>query len=137
MGKSKTYRRKNSRKVRKSRKMKGGGCGCSGITPMTGGFGPASFSSSSLSPQYYYSQNDYSNDPNNPSAMISTRNMTGGKKSRKNRQFKKKFRGGSYDAISAFGTTTGAMNLLTLPGNSGVSSAPYDQPTGQIKTTLV
>jgi hypothetical protein len=137
MKKTKTLNKKYGRR-NKSRKMKGGGCGCAGVVSMKGGFGPASFSSSTLSPNYYNPLNDYSSDPNNPSTIVSTRNMSGGKKQTKRTKCKKcgKMMRGGFDAVSSFGTTKGAWDLLQS-NKTPVSSAPYDQPTGGIRNTLV
>lgn len=130
--KKSTRRCRNSKRMRKSRKMTGGGCGCSGALPMMGGSGPS---------QYYYPLNDYASDPNNASALISTRNMAnmvGGKRRKKKcKKCGKMLGGSSFDAVSMFGTTTGAMNTLNLANSSYVNPAPYDQPTGQVRTTLV
>lgn len=127
-----TRRRRNSKRMRKSRKMMGGGCGCSAVKPMMGGSGPS---------QYFYPLNTYENDPNNVSALTSTRNMAnmvGGKRRRKKcKKCGKMLGGGSLDVLSSFGTTTGAMSTLSLANNSHVNPAPYDQAVAQMKTTLV
>lgn len=80
---SKKTKKNNSRnnKTRNYKKMRKGGCGCSNdIGVIKGGYGPSNFSS--LPQSHYYS---YSNNPNAVSFPMSSRNMNGGKKTKKMR----------------------------------------------------
>lgn len=142
---SRSKKRKMNKSIRKRnpiffhRKIRGGA-----------DFGPASWNSSMSNPYTTYSQNDYVNDPSNPSiGNLSARNISGGRLRRLRRLkimrgTKRKdqikvlksnsisLKGGDLTPIShmpaySFGTFSGvpSSNILvnsTLP----LSSAPYD-----------
>lgn len=113
-------------------------------------FGPASWNSSMSNPYTMYSQNDYVNDPSNPSiGNVSARNISGGRKNKKTTQ---RLRGikrlrksnnirlqggngspfGTGSPISnmpgfSFGTTSGVTSANILVNSSlPLSSVPYD-----------
>ena len=142
MGKRQTNRRRYSRRnrMRRTMRMTGGSCGCSGALHMKGGYGAASYSAGSLPPSSHYSLNNYNNDPSSSTSLISSRtlpNMIGGKRRRKTcGKCGKLMRGGSFDGVSSFGTTSGAWDLLHSLGGK-VSPAPYDQPSVKNMNTLV
>lgn len=133
MAKSKRIRsvkktRKNINK-RKSYKQKGGECPCQNKT-LFGGSAPATFNAL---PSEMYKPANHANSPLNPSSIIASRNLTGGRKSRKNKRSrgrKGKLTGGGFDAISSFGSIQGAYNINNsaklLPN---INPAAYDQPT--------
>jgi hypothetical protein len=72
-------KRNNKKTIKKNktiiRKFNGGSCGCK--KPFfKGGYGAASFSSfEELPKETYYLPNNYQNDPNNPSVVVSSRNV--------------------------------------------------------------
>lgn len=142
MKKVKTNKRRivrNKKHMRKSQKVMRGGCACGSAVHMTGGFGPASYSAGSLPSTSYYSLNNYANDPNNSSTMMSSRNlpnMVGGKRQKKCKKCGKMYRGGSFNGVSSFGTTSGGIDLLSRSNNM-VNPAPYDQPAARIINNLV
>jgi len=129
------HKKKHTRKNRKgTRKIKGGGCGCGNSIFKGGNINPASFDGN-LPIRYYYGQNDYQNDPSDPIAVQSARNLTtiikGGKRV-------KKMRGGdtllgsaySNNPFMTFGTMDGARNSVNvLYGNSSINPSVYSQPT--------
>jgi len=114
---------------RKSYKQRGGECSCQNKT-LFGGSAPVTFNAL---PSEMYKPANYENSPLNPSSLIASRNLTGGKKSRKNKRSrgrKSKMTGGTFDAISSFGSIQGAYNINNsaklLPN---INPAAYDQPT--------
>ena len=141
MGKRQTNRKRYSRrnKVRRTRRMTGGSCGCSGGMNMTGGSGAASYSAGSVPSSSYYPLNNYTNDPT--SSLISSRNlpnMVGGKKRRRKcRNCGRIMRGGGvFDGVSSFGAITGSLDLLqSLEGK--VNPASYYQPVSKNMNVLV
>lgn len=141
MGKTQTNRKRHSRrnKMRRTRRMTGGSCGCSDAVNMNGGSGSASYSAGSVPSSSYYPLNNYNDDPT--SSLISSRNlpnMIGGKRRRKKcGKCGRLMRGGSlFDGISSFGTTTGTWSLLNSLGDK-VNPAVYYQPAGKNMNTLV
>ena len=88
--------------------------------------------------QYYYDVNNYANDPNDPSVVMSTRNapnMLGGKRRRKSR----KMRGGKMDLllgngqynnpVTSFGNIDGAlMGKNLFSGQSIQDGSVTNQP---------
>ena len=133
MAKSKLTRStKNTRKninKRKSHKQKGGACPCQN-KPLFGGSAPVTFNAL---PSEMYKPANYENAPLNPSSLIASRNLAGGRKSRKSKRSrgrKGKMTGGAFDAISSFGSIQGAYNINNsarlLPN---INPAAYDQPT--------
>ena len=133
---------------RKSRRFRGGGCGCDNSKSMWGGsnnLGPSP-GLDQLPIRSYYDLNSYVNDPTAPSAIQSTRiqpNMMSGGRHRRHKSYRRKsgkrlMRGGGFldnysllgtDAISGFGTIPGIFNSNDLlHGNFGSNPNPAVQP---------
>ena len=151
--KTKSIKTKRIKRRNKTRKQKGGGCGCSGKLPIYGGNcavpqlvsggkckkcnaffsggGNANLDYGFNNPNYVIPQNNFMNDPNNPGIMTSGRLTIGGKKSR--RRLSKK-RGGfvftslvPMNGVTAFGDSTGVWTMKNLlSGNVNNNSyQPY------------
>jgi hypothetical protein len=146
-----TSTKRSHNKRTRSRTRSYGGCGCSNATqPSKGGaffqaggnINPPSFTND-VPIRYFYGQNDYMNDPNDPSAMSSARNlpaMVGGhsKKAKKMRTRKQKggdlLMGSSYanNPFMTFGTVDGAANSTNIIyGIPTTNSSVYSQPSLQ------
>jgi hypothetical protein len=140
----KYIKKTNSKNSIKRRKYKGGDCGCN-KTRFTGGYGKSIFHSfDELPKDSYILPNRYQNDPNDPSAVVSSTNIhnpifkgsessfLGGKRksvrkyTRRNKNKKVKFsrkmkiyKGGNLlgypsNAVFSFGTTPGSSELNNL-----------------------
>ena len=134
--------KKQVRKIKNTRKYRGGDCGCSKIY---GGYGAPSFKSFDQLPRSsYYLPNDYKIDQNNPSVITSSRNLPNfplnGGKPRKVRFSKKRrfFRGGSSDfllgnttnnGILSFGNYGSVSDFNGMINQNGVDPAPNAIPT--------
>jgi len=132
--------KKNSRKRKYKRKSlrNKGGCGCGNTLIKGGNVNSASFNGS-LPIRYYYGQNDFMNDSNDPSLMQNSRNLpeikfVGGKKRNK------KFVGGdiilgsslSNNPFFSFASNDGAYSAVnTLFGTVPTSSSIYDHPVSK------
>jgi hypothetical protein len=112
---AKNKSRKSLRKIQKSKNK-------TYRKKFTGGYGVSNFSE--LSTKHYYSPNNYNNDPNNPSTMLSGRltpiiQQGGNRRSYKNRKNSRRQKGGNSilsfgipsnnNFYSNFGTTNGAL----------------------------
>jgi len=134
---TKTYKKKSTRKNRKTnRKMRGGDCGCNKGLFKGGNINSSSFDGS-LPSRYYYPLNDEINNPNDPSIMQNARNFqnmkSGGKKVRRSRKIK----GGSYTLLGDAYTTNPLVTFGTMDdvgsnvivGMPKVNPSIMDQPT--------
>ena len=112
---AKNKSRKSLRKIQKSKNK-------TYRKKFTGGYGVSNFSE--LSTKHYYSPNNYNNDPNNPSTMLSGRltsitQQGGNRRSYKNCKNSRRQKGGNSilsfgipsnnNFYSNFGTTNGAF----------------------------
>jgi hypothetical protein len=113
----KVYKKKNTRKHRKTaRKMKGGDCGCNKGIIHGGNINSASFNGD-LPNRYYYPLNNEINNPNTPSIMVNSRNLpnisSGGSKKRQ-----RKIKGGSYTLLGDAYSTNPLLTFGTIDGSS-------------------
>jgi hypothetical protein len=128
------HKKRHTRKNKKGTRKVKGGCGCGNTIFKGGNINPASFNGN-LPIRYYYGQNDYQNDPSDPIAVQSARNLPaiikGGKRN-------KKIKGGdmllgsaySNNPVMSFGTLDGARNSVDLLyGSTTVNPSVYNQPT--------
>ena len=137
--------RNKSKKNRKHRNKKAYGFTKKHRKMMGGNINPASFQPfQQHQDQYHYDVNNYVNDPNDPSVVMSSRNfpdIVGGKKRRNTKRVRRgrKMRGGNLDlflgsgssnnALSSFGSIDGAfIGKSIITGQQLTDGSVFNQP---------